>query len=251
MAYKIGVISDTHANLPALEVVLDYLYNEEGIDELLCAGDYVGYYAEPLKVLKRLKDECKIGVKGNHDRAALMERVADFKREIIMYNPIAAEAIKYHRKKLLAAKGTPEWKYLHELPDTKKFEIEGHKFFLVHGSPDDPDEYIIIHENQIPSTYMQDRIKTWFKELKVDIIILGHTHLPFYWKFRNKLIFNPGSVGQPRDGNPKASCAILTLKGKEKNVKIVRLEYPIDETVSRLKKANLPKFLGDRLYKGR
>ncbi len=251
MVYKIGVISDVHANLPALEVVLEYLLDEEGIDELVCAGDYVGYYAEPLEVLKRLKEDCNIGVKGNHDRAALMEKESEFKREIMMYNPIAAEAIKYHRRKLLAARGSPEWKYLNELPNTHKFEIQDYQFFLVHGSPDDPDEYIMIHENQIPSTYMQNRIKTWFKELEVDIIILGHTHLPFSWKFRNKLIFNPGSVGQPRDGNPKASCAILSLKGKEKHVDIIRLEYPIDETVSRLKKANLPKFLGDRLYKGR
>lgn len=250
MSYKIGVISDVHANLPALEVVLEHLLEEQGVDELICAGDYVGYYAEPLKVLKRLKDSCKIGVKGNHDRAALMENEDDFRREIMMYNPIAAQAIQYHRKALLAAKGTPEWKYLHDLPDMKKFDIQDHEFFLVHGSPDGPDEYIILHQNEIPSTYMQDRIKTWFKELEVDIIILGHTHLPFSWKFRNKLIFNPGSVGQPRDGNPKASCAILTLSGKEKNVEIIRLEYPIDETVSRLKKTKLPRFLGERLYKG-
>ncbi len=251
MTLKVGVISDMHANMPALEVVMEYLLDEEGVDELICAGDYVGYYAEPLEVLKTLRDTCKLGVKGNHDRAALMENEVEFRKEIAMYNPIAAEAIKFHRKKLFQAKNSPEWNYLNGLPDRLKFELNGYEIFLVHGSPDDPDEYIIIFQNEIPSSYMQQRIKNWFKELKADIIILGHTHLPFYWKHRNKLIFNPGSVGQPRDGNPKASCAILTLKGKEKKVEIKRLEYPIDETIARLKKVRLPSFLGERLYKGR
>ena len=249
---RIAVISDIHGNLPALESVLEEIRAEE-IGEMWCLGDVVGYYADPNECLSLVSQRCSAIVAGNHDYHVSL--IGDhFERTINnWYNPHAAEALIWTRKQL-----TPEnLEYLRSLPREKCPYLPANilsnqgdrkcKVLLTHGSPvDQSDEFGYVFPAGMEGDFIQ-----WTKKIAL-IIALGHTHSPFAQVPRKgTLVFNPGSVGQPRDGDSRASYAILELEEEKKTkLSIKRVKYDIDETVNRMKGNNLPSFLSDRLYFG-
>jgi predicted phosphodiesterase len=113
---------------------------------------------------------------------------------------------------------------------------------IVHGSPKDP-----INEYIFPYT-LDSTLKSFLKSENAGILIMSHTHMPFIKKFGDKIVFNPGSVGQPRDGNNKASFAFLNVFNRE--AAICRAEYDIDKVVTAIGAEKLPFFPGERLYNG-
>ncbi|MEE8400907.1 MAG: metallophosphoesterase family protein [Candidatus Hydrothermarchaeaceae archaeon] len=219
---KVAVISDIHANFPALEKVLEDISRMP----LFCCGDLVGYNTFPNEAIDLIRTNNATSLLGNHDRAVLTGDTGWFNSEAI-------KAIEWTAGKL-----TPENRsFLKALPMTHENE-----FYMVHGSPKNPLEGYIFPGD--PDYVFSD----FFNYTNRDIIILGHTHIPFVKKIEGKLIFNPGSVGQPRDSDPRASYALLDTEKKE--VKIKRVGYDIEKTSSAIMKAGLPKRLGIRLFRG-
>lgn len=227
---KLAFVSDIHSNLPALEAVLEAL-SQRGIEKIYCAGDIVGYNAFPNKTVKRLGEEDVAAVRGNHDEAVLTDTPSNF-------NIPAKRAVDWTRRNLSEG----PMKYLEGLKYEMRREIGGAEIYITHGSPgDNLNEYV--HEEEVTNR----RISSWF-DTGPDIIVLGHTHQQFTQYVGDTLVVNPGSVGQPRDGDPRAAFAAYDTETGD--IELCRVEYAIEKTADRTQSV-LPRKLADRLYEGR
>lgn len=226
---KIAVVSDLHSNVVALDAVLRDL-ESENIENILCAGDLVGYYPFPDETVSRVRDVNALCVLGNHDFGLVTETPRDFNR-------LAKRALDWNRRNL----SEENLVYLEELPETRRMTLDGLDIFLAHGSPARPiDEYI--WEEDIDEDFLDV-----FFESPPDVVILGHTHRPYVKVVGNTLCMNPGSVGQPRDGDPRASFGVIDTKSFEAELR--RVEYEID-WVAKETEEYLPRRLAERLYEG-
>jgi diadenosine tetraphosphatase ApaH/serine/threonine PP2A family protein phosphatase len=243
------IISDIHSNLAAFEAVLA---DAGSFDKVWCLGDVVGYGPDPNECVERLRDLPHVCVVGNHDWAALG------KMDTEDFNPDAKKACHWTRKQLSPS----NLAYLETLP--KSLIEEG--FTLVHGSPRQPVwEYILY-----PSIAQAN-----FEHFDTKFCLVGHTHVPIIYRHHpenpdricdtvipslndplvlgeQRLIINPGSVGQPRDGNPRASYAILDFDRKRSDLTLEyrRVPYPIETTQARMVGKGLPVRLIMRLASG-
>jgi putative phosphoesterase len=227
----IGVIGDIHGNLEALEAVLEEL-EEKKVDDVVCLGDIVGYGASPnecCEIVKKMNLHC---VMGDHDYAAATGKLLNW------FDPVAQEALKWTNKKLDKKNKI----FLSVLPRKLTLELQGVKLGLVHGSPwDELFEYV-------QPTVKDSTLKKFLEEMECQALALGHTHIPFAKSVDARLVFNPGAVGQPRDGISMASYALLEPDNLK--AKVVRKEYDVESAALKMKLANLPAFLQERLYEG-
>ncbi len=244
---RAAVISDIHANLPALEAVLADV-DGSGADEIWCLGDLVGYGASPRECLDLLLDRCAVCLRGNHDLAALGEI------DIEAFSPGAATAARWTREKL----GEDGLRALGRL-DGSSAVREG--IGLYHASPRDP-----IWEYVIDSDLAEDNLSVQGER----IALIGHSHIALYFTRidelsrissvlapegtvldleRGQWLINPGSVGQPRDGDPRAAWALLDTESP--GIEFRRVEYPVEAAAEAIHAAGLPAHLGDRLAQGR
>lgn len=229
---KIAFISDIHSNLQALEAVLSEIEKKYNPDYLVSPGDLVGYGPNPNEVCDLLKERDDfIAVKGNHDEAVLSGDTAGFNR-------IAAKAVNWTRDHII----DKNLDFLNSLPNYKPLLLDGFKVFVCHGSPRD-----YLNDYIYPDT-PEDLLKGFLERTEANILVDGHTHVPFYKEFGRKLFLNAGSVGQSRDGNEKACYAFMNTDKNE--IKIHRVEYEIDKVNVRIKNSSLPNSLGNRLYYG-
>ncbi len=238
---RIAVLSDIHANLPALDAVLT---DAGSVDAVWHLGDVVGYGPEPDAVVGRLREIGAVGVRGNHDAAACGGP------EIEWFNPDARRAMEWTRGAIGPA--TEAW--LAALPE--RLVTDGCE--LVHGSPREP-----IWEYVTSSAVASANLAV----LSAPIGLHGHTHMPVAWveddgrvelvrpDRRSRLelggrraLINPGSVGQPRDGDPDASYAILDPEARE--VSWHRVAYDIAAVQDAMRAAGLPASLAARLSAG-
>lgn len=227
---QIGVISDIHSNIVALEAVLRKL-EEERPEKILCAGDLVGYYPFPDQTVSRIRDVEALCVLGNHDFGLITDTPHEFNR-------MAKRALDWNRRNL----SEENLVYLEELPETRRLIIDNIDIFVAHGSPSHPiDEYI--WEKDISEEFLDQSFET-----VPDVVILGHTHRPYVQIVGETVCLNPGSVGQPRDGDPRASFAVIDTESYEVNIH--RVEYEID-WVAEETEEYLPRQLAERLYEGR
>ena len=222
---RLAIIADIHSNLQALEAVLSEI---ERIDSevVVCAGDIVGYGGNPNECCRLVERMSTHAVLGNHDRAALS-------RDIAWMNPFAATAALWTADALDNASA----RFLGSLDTGAKFDITKKKFALWHGSPRDIGEYVF--EEHATEDLLGD----------CEALVLGHTHVPFVKKFRTGVIVNPGSVGQSRDEDPRASFCFYDSEKDE--FKVTRLEYDIEGAADAILQAGLPKVLAARLFDGR
>ena len=226
---RIAVISDVHANLEALDAVLDQISGEE----IVCLGDLVDYGANPNEVIALVRASGAKTILGNHDWSALTGDVS-------MLNAKAAMSSIWTRARL-----TPESRgYLEELPEERRMRLGGADVYFAHGSPGDH-----LWEYVDPRTD-SGLFGHFLDKLGVQAIGLGHTHLPYAWKEEKGTVFNPGSVGQPRDGDWRASYAIVTAAGGKLDVELRRVEYDVEKAASRIREAGLPASHADRLANG-
>ncbi len=216
----IGLISDVHANLPALQAVLDKL---ENCDEIYCCGDIVGYYPYPNEVIEMLRDYEINSVLGNHDYSVLTGDVSG-------YNYVAETTLRW----TISHIKDENIEFLSELP----FSISTNYFSVYHGKPGEGLE--VLFEYIFPE-YLND---VSFDEN----VVIGHTHIQFVKWFDDKFVLNPGSVGQPRDGDSRAAYAVFDSECFK--IKLKRTNYNIDEVCDAVDKAGLPTYLCDRLYMG-
>jgi diadenosine tetraphosphatase ApaH/serine/threonine PP2A family protein phosphatase len=236
---RIAVLSDIHGNLPALEAILADLRPYDAVWHL---GDVVGYGPQPDEVVARLRDADAIGVRGNHDAAAVGEISTG------AFNDDAAAALEWTMRHI--APETAEW--LRAQPERR----EETGFTLVHGSPRDPTwEYV----------FSLGIARGNLSLLETEWCLVGHTHVPLCFSqighgvtvilppapvdlAGGRAIINPGSVGQPRDGDPRASALLLDTAAR--TVEWHRVAYPIETVQARMRRAGLPERLAMRLDHG-
>jgi len=223
------VISDVHSNLEALQAVLEAAREPD----VYCLGDCVGYGANPNEVLDLLRDRKAKAVLGNHDNAVVTGDTGNF-------NPRAAMAVIWTRAQITRE----NLEFLRSLPLEMREELEGVETYLAHGSPDDR-----IWEYVDPRTH-EDLFSHYLSKTGCRLMALGHTHVPYRWSGHGGQVFNPGSVGQPRDGDWRASFAILSADGPEIRVEIRRVEYDVKKAASKIMGAGLPSSHADRLLTG-
>ncbi len=227
---RIAVFSDIHSNLEAFSEVLKACGR---VDKYLCLGDIVGYGANPNEVLQLVKRHEMVAIRGNHDEAVLTGRTEGF-------NPTAASAAEWTSRNI----GVEGLGFLKSIPLQLKVELDGLHTHMVHGSPDEPlVEYIYPDESR-------ERFQSFLTNTKSDLLLLGHTHLPMDIRVGEGRVVNPGSVGQPRDGDPRASYAVLEVEGRLADGSIQRVEYDVERAAQKILDAGLPSFDAKRLYVG-
>ena len=217
----VGVFSDVHANLPAFEAVLDDM---PAVDALVCAGDVVGYNPWPAECVEAVRSRDVPTVMGNHDRMVVSDR--NFRG-----NGMAAAGVDYAREHLDA--DARAW--LSALPPSIE-RFDG-RVRVVHGHPDDPDHY----------TYPDEFGPELLGE--EELLVLGHTHHQHHEVYDEGIVCNPGSVGQPRDGNYRAAYAVVDLD--ERSVDEHRVGYDTGTVIDAVADADLPREIGFRLTQGR
>lgn len=229
---KLAVISDIHGNLEALEkVFLDI--SKKNVDQIICLGDVVGYGPKPNECIELILENKIKCVKGNHDETCTSLK------NIESFNDSAADAANWTNKTLKENNK----KYLEDLPNT----ISKDGMLFVHGSPFDP-LYEYVDRNKVMSEEYSKEIE---QNIKEKVIFVGHTHRPFNIKKNEYLSINPGSVGQPRDGDSRAAyCLFDTKTREEERGEIIRVEYDIAKTQDQMVKEKLPDFLINRLFHG-
>ncbi len=260
---RIAIISDVHANLAALEAVLRHAEAQGPIDGLWCLGDSVGYGPQPSQCIARLREAGAELVAGNHDRAATGKMGTE------EFNEDAAKAAHWTRGQLTEDDAA----YLDALPEVTfltpgqdpglKAVASEAEFTLVHGTLRWPIwEYL--HSYEAARAHLE-RQQTPFG-------LVGHTHLPMlvvegdeypqgcemYFledgtrlslSREHKLVINPGGVGQPRDGDPRAAYAVYDAESE--TIALHRVEYDIPTTQKLMEEAGLPRWLIERLAVGR
>ena len=241
---RYAIIADVHANLAAFTAVLEDIEHRGGVEEVWCLGDIVGYGPDPHQCIELLQEYKHICVAGNHDWGAIGKaNIADF-------NPDAAAACRWTAQQL-----SPEdIQYLENLPLT----IERDDFTLVHGSPRDP-----IWEYTISTSIASEN----FNFFQSPYCLIGHSHTPLVFRDedgdcsvsklaanvglalgQSRLIINPGGVGQPRDGDPRASYAIYDSETNQ--IRPHRILYDIEATQDKMVESGLPIRLVVRLGYG-
>jgi predicted phosphodiesterase len=244
---KTAVISDIHGNLPALETFFTVIEILGGVDRTVCLGDVVGYNPWPNECIELLMEHGVPTIMGNHDRVA-----AGIQQPLI-FNNLARDAILWTRDTLTEKNRD----YLKILPERMTVDK---KFLLVHGSVVDPDEYVLTPV-AAARNFMALQNTT-----DVSICFFGHSHVASFFSSSgitnmsqdpgeqslvdgHVYMINPGSIGQPRDGDSKAS--FLIFHEDESRVKFHRFSYDIESVVMELNKNGLDPFLGERLYLGK
>lgn len=225
---KIGIISDIHSNLEALEVLLRRL-EAESVERIYCLGDIVGYGANPNECVDKVRSLCHACVIGNHDDA-LTGRTG-----IQYFNSYARSAIEWTARILTEE----NLAYLKALPLTH----EEDKLLMVHATPIEPAAWNYILRS--------DDAAADFEAMRDDTTaFIGHSHIPvrFDDPANGKVIINVGSVGQPRDRDPRASCGIYETDSG--TFSWIRESYPVQEAARKIRQANLPEFLAARLFIG-
>lgn len=245
---RLAVIADIHSNREALESVLAQI-DREGVEAILNLGDLVGYNASPNECLELLQGRNIWSLAGNHDLALLEPERAQY------FNIIAYEALMWCRQEV-----RPEFlKFLQSLPLVRE---QPGSFLACHGTPGNPDTYIAYH-------FQGKRVlKDLFSHPDLRVCFFGHTHRRALWyrDIRGKValrpiapaamflspeehyLINPGSVGQPRDGNPEAAYAIFD--DQEFSIQFKSAPYDVREAQRRILAAGLPPYLAERLALG-
>ena len=239
------IVSDIHSNLASLQSVIKDADKRGGFDQLWSLGDVVGYGPEPGECIELIRQyDCR-GVAGNHDLAAV-GKLSDE-----AFNAYAMAAIQWTATQLTEDDIT----YLRGLP----LKIEDQGFTIAHGSPRDPVwEYVVTPQSAVAS----------FRHFDTSWCLVGHSHIPFVCRPQEdsavflefpldrpvelgaeRMIINPGGVGQPRDGDPRASYALY--HSDESTISHHRAEYDVEATQKKMAKRGLPKYLIDRLPHGR
>ncbi len=241
------VLADLHSNLEALQATLGYARGLR-YDRILVLGDIVGYGPDPDSVIETLRKQPDVvAVRGNHDRVAAGLGEADD------FNPAAQAAALWTR----AALSKESRAFLLTLPRGPR--TFGPARLLVHGSPLDEDQYLL----------EEGAARRCFTEVSFEICLFGHSHYPCCFTMEGdrvtlrvargdrtvfalqpgcRYLINPGSLGQPRDRNPRCSFAIYD--DTEASVTVHRIDYPFEKTREKILSAGLPPALGDRLRIG-
>jgi putative phosphoesterase len=233
---RAAVITDVHANLPALQAALARI-DELGISDVYCGGDLVGYGPHPNEVCALIAERGIPTIYGNYDYAIARE-----------LEDCGCAYITQHDREL--GQRSVEWTLAHTdraakefmrgLPFDMQFTIGDHDVHLVHGSPRKVNEYLF-----------EDKPASLYERLAAaecdDVLCFGHTHKPWVREHGGVLFVNCGSVGKPKDGDPRGAFALLDATTGELELTIERVEYDTDAVAAEVRAAGLPTEFADKL----
>ena len=239
---RYAILGDIHANWEALSAVLEDAA-AQGVTDYACVGDIVGYNANPIECLEKVREMQCVCVQGNHDHYCSHDE------DLTTFHPMAAEVISWTRTKLNDEQKT--WlKHLWYRRAVKSF-------MLVHATLDMPEKWGYVFDDLDAMTHFSYQITA--------VCFHGHTHVPVVFEGFGKIkmmsiekmglvqgrkyFVNVGSVGQPRDGDPRASYAIYDMDRKE--IEIRRIEYDIQAAQKKIVAVGLPEWLAERLATGK
>lgn len=248
---RIAVLGDVHANLAALEAALTSVHRLQP-DRILCLGDIVGYHAQPRECLQLVREGCDAWVVGNHDRAAAGDRAE-------MGTSHAARRVMEWTREVL---GEEERAWLRDLP---RHRVDEAGVLMAHGCFLNDAFY----RGYTTSTMLPANLQAVAANPEWPLVaVCGHTHVPMCGWLRggevheshlrepaewpsdaSAVLLNPGAVGQPRDGDPRAAFAVLDLDVRRAEVH--RVPYDLERTAGAMHEAGLPRGLVDRLREGR
>lgn len=237
---SLAIISDVHANLEALTTVMDKV-KDFSPDVIVFLGDVVGYGPNPKEAIDIIEKNCQIIVAGNHDYAL-------YTNNFQYFNPLPKVSLMWTKAQL----DERRIKLLGSHPFFSIFPFfisEGNAMF-VHGSPREPLRDYVSPDLPSWSYHTFFEITEQFSE--IDFLFLGHTHKPLHIMVGKKHLFNPGSVGQPRDNDPRSSFLIFNISEETKNFtyEFKRVEYDVETTCKKMEELNFHPFLIHRLRKG-
>lgn len=222
---KIAVISDIHGNLYALMRALEDIEDQK-VDTIICLGDLVGYGPHPNEVIAMIKRKNIICLKGNYD-ASVVDENYTFIRE----NSINSFSLPWAVEELRAANRF----YLNSLPTSITLEFEGKKILFVHGSPNKINEYMLKDG---------DNTSEIMTNLKEDVLVCAHTHIPSIKQFEDKLFVNDGSIGKPKIGRPNPTYCILDVeRNRPIKAEIREINYEVKRIVKDMTMLKFPETL--------
>ena len=236
---RIAVFSDVHSNLHALRAVLGDV-KTQGVDRVYCLGDLVGYAPFPNEVIDVVRREGIPTIMGNYDDGVGFDRdECGCAYRLPEEKRLGDLSFQWTR-----AHVTPENKaFLRSLHKDIRFEANGKRFLLVHGSPRRINEYLF-----------EDRPVSSFKRLaevvKADVLIFGHTHRPYTKDVHGVLFVNVGSAGKPKDGDPRACYALIEASDETVEVSFRRVAYDVATVASAIRKSDLPDQFAEQLERG-
>ena len=236
---RLAVISDIHANIVALEAVLKEC-GARGVEGILSLGDLVGHGPRPNEVVARVKAHGISGIAGNYDLAVCHVDAARGAAEYLK-SPISEAAMQTYlwtREKT----SLESLEYLAGLPASLCIDEGEISFQFVHGSPAAPNEYLYPQGGE-------ERLEKLLSDANVDVLVAGHTHLPMARRVGERLVLNPGSVGRPKDGDPRASFIVLDTENGLR-VEHIRVIFDVESVVKDCVISGLPKEQAQNLRLG-
>lgn len=229
-----GFISDVHSNKYALNAVLEDMPD---VDRLVSLGDVVGYGPHPKECLDRVRAEADIHLRGNHE---------DNVNYPINYigNPMAHNGLEHSKEQL--SEVDLEW--VAELPTMQT--VFDNQAEIAHGYPDPLEPFSYVKESNV------SEMVPYLSDSQATILATGHSHIQFKQDLSEfpggeGWFFNPGSVGQPRDGNPRAAYATVDFSNSPPEITLHRTDYDVEQTIADVEAAGLPSRTGERLRKGK
>jgi putative phosphoesterase len=236
VADRVAVITDVHANLPALQAALARI-DELGIEETYCGGDLVGYGPHPNEVCALIAERAIPTIYGNYDYAIARD-LEDCGCAYVTPNDraLGQRSVEW----TLANTGRAAKAFMHTLPFDIHFMVGATTVHLVHGSPRKVNEYLF--EDKPASLY--ERLAGNEQD---DALLFGHTHKPWVRSHGGVLFVNCGSVGKPKDGDPRGAFAVLDASAEALDVTIERFEYDAEAVAEQVRAAGLPVEYADKL----
>ena len=235
---RLAIISDVHSNIYALENVVADI-EDRNVDKVVCAGDLVGYAPFPNQVIEKIKEEEIETIQGNYDDAIGNRKIACG----CDYNSEKAEKIGMSSINFTGKETTDENKeFLANLPGQLELDLEDKSALLVHGSPRKINEYLYAGSEQVEEVVA---------DLEEDILMCGHTHLPYHRKIDGKHVINVGSIGKPKHGNPNAIYTIVEVAEGNVTTEFIEVAYPVAKITDAIKDSELVDELIDIFETGR
>jgi len=241
---RLALFSDIHANLPAMQVVSEHI-SASGYDGVYCLGDLGGYASQPNEVQGIIRQmQCPV-VMGNYDEGVGFSK-DDCGCHYIKPFDIRMSNVSFLWTREHTSDANKAW--LRELPREIRFDVEGKRVLLCHGSPRSTVEYLFENRSE---GFLNQFTAGGKDDAQADVIVFGHTHVPYHRVVKDVHFINTGSVGRPKDGDPRAGYCILTI-GDDGTVTTeqVRLDYDVEDAATRLIDAGLPEYFADYLRTG-
>lgn len=243
MATRIAVFSDIHANLPAMEVTAAHI-RQGGYDGVYCLGDLGGYASQPNEVQAVIQGIGCPTLLGNYDEGVGFN-LGDCGCHYIKPFDIEMSNISFGWTREHTSDDNKAW--LRTLPREIRLEVEGWNVLLCHGSPTSNTEYLFENRSE---GYLKKFTAGGQHDAHADVIVFGHTHVPYHRAVDGVDFVNTGSVGRPKDGDPRTGYCVLTLDSDMVSAEQVRLSYDVETACERLIVAGLPAYFADYLRTG-